>query len=304
MSCGVITIAYGPHKYIRMAEALALSYRRWNFSLPFCVVTDQANAEKLAVYFDAVCPVNPSYGRGVAQKLSVDRYSPFDETLFVDSDCIFYHDPRLTWDAYATDDFVIKGWRYLTRGDQHADINDLGLLLEQTALDRIGNFNSGIFYFRKTEKARRLFDTARAVYDRRAELALKPFKSSPIADEPVLAIAMEMCGIGFEPWDPSTGMETWISMRNLQSVNVLKANSRVVKHGKTVEPAVIHYNVDGQISLAYLRDAFRLAYEKKPLGELRARAAASWLHCWYLAGKYGARVRDSRMFPFPHGASH
>jgi hypothetical protein len=304
MSRGLMTIAYGPHRYIRMAEALGLSYRRWNPALPFCVVTDQANAKVLAAYFDITRIVNPSYGRGVAQKLCVDRYSPFDETLFVDSDCIFYHDPRLTWDAYATDDFVIEGWRYLSRGDRHDSIGDLGLLLERTALERIGSFNSGLFYFRNTERAQRLFDTARAVYDRRTELTLKPFKSAPIADEPVLAIAMEMCGIGFIPWEPSTGMETWISMRNMRSVNVLKANSRVVKHGKAIEPALIHYNVDGQISLAYLRDSFRLAYEKKPLGELRAQAAATWLRCWYLAEKYGARVRVSRMFPFPHSAPH
>src|SRR5262245_44621856 len=54
MSAGLLTIAYGPHKYMRMAEALALSYRRWNPTLPFCVVTDQANAERLAAYYDIV----------------------------------------------------------------------------------------------------------------------------------------------------------------------------------------------------------------------------------------------------------
>jgi hypothetical protein len=49
MSAGLITIAYGPHKYMRMAEALALSYRRYHPKLPLCVVTDEANAERLAV---------------------------------------------------------------------------------------------------------------------------------------------------------------------------------------------------------------------------------------------------------------
>jgi hypothetical protein len=296
MSAGLITIAYGPQKYMRMAEALALSYRRWNPKLPFCAVTDKANADQLADYYDVVRIIDPSYGKGVAQKLCVDRYSPFDETLFVDSDCVFYRDPALTWNAYATDDFVIKGWQYLSRKDHHVNVGDLGLLLEQTGLEKMGSFNSGLFYFRKTERAQRLFDTARRIYERRAELAFKPFKNAPVAHEPVLAIAMELCGIGFSPWDPSTGMETWISMRNMQSVNVLKASSKVTKHGKTVEPALIHYNVDGQISLAYLRDIFRLAYEHEPLGELRARIAAGWLRFWYLAEKYGTRLGGIRKY--------
>jgi len=294
MSAGLITIAYGPHKYIRMAEALALSYRRWNPTLPFCVVTDAANAGRLGAYFDIVRLVEPSYGKGVAQKLSVDRYSPFDETLFVDSDCVFYRDPALTWDAYATDDFVIKGWNYLSREDHHENVGNLAVLLEQTGIDRIGSFNSGMFYFRRTEWADRLFATSREIYERRADLAFKPFKNAPVAHEPVLAIAMEMCGIGFRPWDPTTGMETWINMRDMQSVNVLRGDSRVTKHGKPVAPAVIHYNVDGQISLAYLRDIFRLAYEHRPLGELRARIVASWLRAWYLLEKNGRRLAKIR----------
>jgi hypothetical protein len=285
MSAGLITIAYGPHKYIRMAQALALSYRRWNPTLPFCVVTDAANAEKLGAYFDVVRIIDPSYGKGVAQKLSVDRYSPFDETLFVDSDCVFYHDPALTWQAYATDDFVIKGWRYLTREDRHENVGNLALLLEQTGISKMGSFNSGIFYFRKTERCDRLFATSREIYERRADLAFKPFKNAPVAHEPVLAIAMEMCGIGFSPWDPTTGMETWINMRDMQSVNVLRGESKVTKHGLTLEPTVIHYNVDGQISLAYLLDIFRLAYEKKPLAEFRARMVAHWFRFWYVLEK-------------------
>lgn len=285
MSAGLITIAYGPHKYLRMAQALALSYRRWNPTLPFCVVTDAASADKLAPYFDVVRMIEPSHGKGVAQKLYIDQYTPFDETLFVDSDCVFYHDPNLTWNAYATDDFVIKGWRYLTRQDHHPNVGNLGVLLEQTDLHRMGSFNSGLFYFRKTERARQLFDTSREIYARRADLAFKPFKNAPVAHEPVLAIAMEKCGVGFSPWDPATGMETWISMRDMQSVNVLKGESKVTKHGKVVEPTLIHYNVDGQISLAYLLDIFRLAYEHKPLGELRARIIATWLRSGYLLEK-------------------
>lgn len=289
MSAGLLTIAHGPQRYIRMAEALALSYRRWKPTRPFCVVTDAANAKRLAAYFDVVRLIDESCGSGTAQKLFVDRYSPFDETLFVDSDCLFYRDPARTWNAYATGDFVVKGWRYLGREDRHANVGDLRTLLEQTGVSRMGSFNSGLFYFRKTEATDRLFRTGRDIYDRRNDLALRPFKNSPVAHEPVLAIAMELCGIELRPWDAVTGQETWIDMQDMGAVNVLRGSSRVVKHGKTVEPAVIHYNVGGQISLAYLRDMFRLGYENRPLAELRARSVARWLRCWYVAER---KARD------------
>jgi hypothetical protein len=84
-----------------MARALALSYRRQNPLRPFAIVTDDSNAKDLANYFDVVIPLNSAYGVGVVQKLNLDRYSPFDETLFVDSDCLFYKSPERIWRLYA-----------------------------------------------------------------------------------------------------------------------------------------------------------------------------------------------------------
>ena len=284
MSAGLLTIAHGPHRYIRMAEALALSYRRWKPSRPICVVTDDANAERLRAYFDVVVILDESSGaKGTSQKFLIDRYTPFDQTLFVDSDCLFYRDPELTWNAYAVGDFVVKGWRYLRPEDRHANVGDLRTLLLQTGVGRMGSFNSGLLYFRKSDLTARLFATARDLFARRNELALRKFKNSPVAHEPLLAIAMELCGIEFHPWDAATGQETWVDMGDMRAVNVLRGESRVVKHGKTVEPAVIHYNVGGQMSLAYLRDIFRLSYEGQPLAEMRARIAASCLRGWYVA---------------------
>jgi hypothetical protein len=267
-----------------MAEALALSYRRWKPKRPFCVVTDAANAERLGGYYDVVRIVDESSGaKGTSQRLSVDRYTPFDETLVVDADCLFYRDPAVTWDAYAVADFVVKGWRYLHAGDRHSNVGDLPTLLRQTGVTRMGSFNSGLFYFRKSASTARLFDTMRAIFDRRNQLALRPFKNSPVAHEPVLGIAMELCGIEFHPWDAATGQETWIDMGDMRSVNVIRGESRVMKHGQAIEPAVIHYNMSGQVSLAYLRDMFRLAYEGQPLAEVRARIVARVLRCWYVA---------------------
>jgi len=63
---------------------------------------------------------------------------------------------------------------------------------------------------------------------------------------------------------------------------------------------VIHYNVGGQMSLAYLRDIFRLSYEGQPLAEMRARIAASCLRGWYVAEtKRRTMGRDRRAPALP-----
>jgi hypothetical protein len=40
-------------------------------------------------YFDIILPLRAEYGKGVVQKLHLDLYTPFQSTLFVDSDCLF-----------------------------------------------------------------------------------------------------------------------------------------------------------------------------------------------------------------------
>ena len=57
MTEGLLTIAYGHEKYIEMAEALALSYRRRDPTRPIAVVTDEKNRARLKQYFDTTIPI-------------------------------------------------------------------------------------------------------------------------------------------------------------------------------------------------------------------------------------------------------
>ena len=61
MTEGLLTIAYGPLKYIEMAQALSLSYRRLNPSRPIAVVTDEKNRLLLQQYFDIVILFREEY---------------------------------------------------------------------------------------------------------------------------------------------------------------------------------------------------------------------------------------------------
>jgi hypothetical protein len=250
-----------------MARALGLSYRRQNPLKPFAVVTDDSNAKALGEYFDVVIPLNSAYGVGVVQKLSVDRYSPFDETLFVDSDCLFYRSPERIWNLYAGKDFTIRGWRYLTGRTEYEKekpyefVEDMPDFLRQNNISRFPHFNGGVFFFRKSKIASKVFNTARSVYERRTTLGLIPFKNAPIADEPAFAVAMEIAGVEMDPWDNHQGMGTAINMENIYSLNVLRGKARFRKNGADCDPDLIHFNVDAQNGRTYNREVARLESE-------------------------------------------
>jgi hypothetical protein len=279
MSEGLMTIAFGSQRYIRMAQALARSYRRHNSKRPFAVVTDEANLDVMGEHFDEVIPVRPEYGSGVVQKLSADRYSPFDRTLFVDSDCLFYKHPDRIWEIYTGKPFRMRGWRYLTGSTDYEEqhrydwVKDTTSFLRINNITRLPHFNSGVFYFERSDTAVKVFTIARSLYERRDSLGFVEFKNAPIADEPAFAVAMELSGVAMDDWDNQNGMETAIGMHNAFSINVLAGQARYLKNGVEVDPVLIHFNVGAQDDAIYWREIHRLKFERSLFCPLLVEAA-------------------------------
>jgi hypothetical protein len=282
---GLLTFAFGAQRYVDMARALSLSYRRYSPSRPFAIITDDKNTAALKNYYDIVIPFNPSYGRGVVQKLWIDRYTPFEQTLFVDSDCLFYKNPELVWESYAHPPFAIRGWRHLDGTTEYEKktpyewLKDLGHLLQATGVKRLPHFNSGVLFFDNSEKAHEVFREALKVFEQRDSLGFIKFKNAPINDEPAVAVAMERAGIEMLPWDPVNGQETAIGMQSGAGLNVLTGKSTFSKFGTQRTPALIHFNVNAQYGRAYNRDKYRLLYEGKTLQPVIAEilSMANWV---------------------------
>ncbi len=261
MSEGFLTIAYGAKEYIRMARALALSYQRFNPSRPIAVVTDERNIKNLRDFFDIVIPLKSEYGNGVVQKLHMDLYSPFEKTVFIDSDCLFYKDPQLVWNSYNQGDFSMRGWRYLTgyseyeQKDPYLFLDNVGATLRKRGLSRFPHFNSGVMGFAKNSK---VFELSREIYRDAGGLGFTKFKNAPLADEPVFALAMEQLSVELMPWDNVNGQETAIGMDDCYGINIIEGKSKFIKNGVEVEPAVIHFNSGGINVKSYFRDICRL----------------------------------------------
>lgn len=257
---GFLTIAYGDSKYIRMAKALARSIRLHSSNAKLAVVTDRKKLD--ANLFDFIIPINLEYPSGVAQKLFVDKYTPFDETLFIDSDCIAYKNIDNIWNFYENKyGFGIKGWGYLTKEDRHYyAVNDLNLFFQSAQVDKIGLFNRGVFYFDKSLQAQNVFKTARLLFDNRNSLSLTTFKNSLANDEPIFAVSLEKNGVDILPLCTQDHVMLNVSgkLKNQYQINVLKGCSRFSKNDEIVEPYIIHYHVDCSDFFIYWRDIFRL----------------------------------------------
>ena len=91
MSQGYITLATGPRQYLEMAINLLLSLKHNDPKREVCLVIDEGRKlppeyEKLV---DHVAYLSPKNGfHGCLNKLRVHELSPFDETMFVDADCL------------------------------------------------------------------------------------------------------------------------------------------------------------------------------------------------------------------------
>lgn len=297
---GIITIAYGKRKYLRMGKALAHSVRHHDEDENLAVVTDQPEA--FSKLYDHVIPVDRSFGSGVAQKLHLDRYTPFGETLFVDSDCLFYGPARPLWDYFGGDvGFGVRSWEPLSYGDECQGVGDFDRYLDHFNLDHVHNIKGGFYYFDDSETAGAVFDTAREIYHKRDAAGLTSFKNAPIADEVVIATAMEINDVAPITIDhpASPPVNTFLGKTKPLEINVLKGKSRFIKNGSLVKPTAIHYGLGTQDGYCYLRDVNRLEQKGTPMAEVRARVAgrAETSRRWAKRKWRNVRTRVEEMGP-------
>lgn len=266
---GILTIAYGAEKYLRMGRALALSIRQHGNEEQLAVVTD--TPEYFEEVYDHVIPVDLGYGSGVTQKLHLDRYTPFEETLFIDSDCLLYGRPETLWDFFAVDRGIgARSVRPLTHGDTCQGVRDFDRYLDHFDLKSIPNLKGGFYYFDGSGEALEVFETARDIYAIREDVELTSFKNAAVADEVVIGTAMELCGAEPLPID-SAPVNTFIGETEPVDLNVLEGKSRFIKSGLLREPIAIHYGLNTQEGYPYLRDVRRLELKEKVAAEWRAR---------------------------------
>lgn len=236
---GVITIAFGKRRYLKQAEALAHSLRYNMPDMPIALVSDIAEDHPL---FDHTIPIDLSRGYGVLQKAWLNDYSPFEESLFIDSDCLVTRPFHKELAEISRRDFTPAMGRYFLppeRDDFYFE--DFEKTLEKLNIKRFPKFNGGIYFFKRNDKADAVFNKAREIAQKGPELGLKIFDGGTVADETVIGLAMEVLGIDDLYYDQGNLMRSLIDSKGPVEIDVLGGGCHFIKGKEDVTPAICHF---------------------------------------------------------------
>jgi len=188
---GILTIAIG-RRYRAMAANLARSLWQFNAGERIAIVTDDPGEFSSLGETVITVPYESRFGRGVRQKLYLDHYSPFEETLFLDADCLVFGSLKGIWEDCSAVDFGVFG-------NNITDIRSWWYFADATpgflaGLRQIPRFNGGLYYFKKGAGTEAVFTLVRALADDYEESGLALFRQG-VADEPLFAVALGRLGL-------------------------------------------------------------------------------------------------------------
>ncbi len=181
MSFGILTLAT-PGDY-KKAIALALSARVSNPGVPLAVAAAAKLRPLLAPYFEHFVEENGAL-KGFEHKVHMDRYSPFEDTFFFDSDVLLFQDLLPTAKAWGHQVYTAIGG-YQTEGYSTFGM-DRKKVLKKIGKPRMAVIDgAGHCYFRKPGSTA-FFELARDITARHQEYCGR----IKYADEDVIDIAM------------------------------------------------------------------------------------------------------------------
>jgi hypothetical protein len=231
-------MAFGPARYVRQAENLCLSLRWHMPGTALAIITDAGSVEG----FDHIVPVDSlRWGLGVSQKIFLDEYTPFEETLYLDADCLATRPFHAELEALRNFSFTTAGHSYLPPSACYKGAASLAVTLGALALSRLPVFNGGLYFFRRDPASQELFDLARDLLRRWRELGLKQFDRAGPNEETVFGLAVEKLGL---PLKSGGGrlMKTPVGIIGPLEIDPLGGGTRFNKAGKIVEPAICHFS--------------------------------------------------------------
>lgn len=157
---GFVTLATGNIRYFKMARNMLRSFRLHNPGVKFAIVCDKEN--KYTDEFDDAVVLEKTTG-AYSDKFSLLVHSPYEESIFIEPDCLIYRSLDYFWELLSGDsDFSCFGWN--TGGvdcwfrTPEAKESLLKLVPQLTDTENVPLFNPGYFFIRKGEKCRKMYD--------------------------------------------------------------------------------------------------------------------------------------------------
>src|SRR5439155_22832255 len=193
MQNAVFTIAVGKPLYLRMACALARSFRLWHrdSDIGFFLATDADRASLPADLSDInIIPLRPGqYGRGFSPKIHLDKIAPADQSLFVDADCLCVGSLAEAFAAFRGHSVSVIG-REISNGEWDGDV---AAICRQFKIPALVRFNGGVYYLERGAMCERVYETARELEPRYDEIGFVRLRGHP-NDEVLVSLAMTIHG--------------------------------------------------------------------------------------------------------------
>jgi hypothetical protein len=190
MKRGFITLAVGKDSYYELAYNLLCSYRATDsMDLPWTLVCDRENT--LTAEFDNVILLENATC-SYMDKLRLFSMTPYDQTIFIDADCLIYQNIDCMWDKMNRVEGIGGFGTALPLESQEGWflIDDVGHWKNQ--LSFIPQMHGGICFIQKGPRLDLILDYAAQIEANYSEYKFKYFEKP--ADEPILALAMAAAG--------------------------------------------------------------------------------------------------------------
>ena len=235
MNRGFMTIAFG-ERYRRLAYNLLFSYKKSGGGIPFVVITDVN--DKWTQAFDRVIIEVPQR-QGFMSKLNLYDYTDFDETIFIDADCLCAKNIDSYFDIFQKNgsEFSVFGTNVLPEITLQ-DPDEYYFSYKKTkhlGVEYIPSFNGGIYYIRKGQTSAAVFDFARKTAD-----AKQDYDFIFYGDEPYLALSMAIhkcrcVSMNELLWYPRSEILD-IDLKNQKLIYKIKATQEIIN-----DAGVVHF---------------------------------------------------------------
>jgi hypothetical protein len=262
---GFLTIATGHGRYAKQAEVLLLSLKRNMPGVPVAVVTDNP---RLAAVADHVVSPLTNLSAGVVQKAWLDHYTPFKETLFIDSDCIATRPFVEELQQIRQFDFSPAMERVTPKDGTDEYVANLAETLQMIGGDSYPKFNGGVYFFNTSARSAAVFRMAREFHENYRAYGIKTFDKSGPGEETIFALALAKLGLTDLYHDRGRLMRTPTGLKGALSIEPLGGGCSFERHDGKVSPAICHFAGPYIFLPEYRLAAYSLAQDV-PMAEIR-----------------------------------
>lgn len=248
---GFVTLATGKEIYYKMAANLLASFRLHNPEVPFAIICDREN--KYTELFDDVVVLEKANGNYM-DKFSLLIKSPYDESIFIEPDCLIYRNLDFFWDLLSHEsDCSSFGWNegglevwFKTEETRNRLFE---LVPELNADSIVPLFNPGYVFIRKGHKCQKMFEDCINIVEKiKEDSVLGDYSSlmcgSNLRDDPIFSVAMGINGFLCHAKPSTSKCIALPSKYTINKIDIIKGKLDVTdKNGKKFEDcALLHYS--------------------------------------------------------------